>query len=74
MDSGSKQMIDIIFVVVVTIFFIVLGSGAFLLVQDSEKRYRYRKDLKNRYPDLNRDQIKLIANMLLQDEKDSKGD
>jgi uncharacterized protein YneF (UPF0154 family) len=73
MDSGSKQMIDIIFVVVVTIFFIVLGSGAFLLLQDSEKRYQYRKDLKNRYPDLNRDQIRLIANMLLQDEKDSKG-
>ena len=74
MDSGGKQMIDIIFVVVVTIFFIVLSSGAFLLLQDSEKRYQYRKDLKNRYPDLNRDQIRLIANMLLQDEKDSKGD
>jgi hypothetical protein len=67
-------MIEIIFNIVLGTFFIVICSGAFLMIQDSEKRYQYRKDLKNRYPDLNRDQIRVIANMLLQDEKDSKRD
>ena len=67
-------MIEIIFNIVLGTFFIVIYSGAFLMIQDSEKRYQYRKDLKNRYPDLNRDQIRVIANMLLQDEKDSKRD
>lgn len=47
--------------------FIFLMWGAYLMVSDSQKLYHYKKELKEKYPDLNREQINLIAEMYLED-------
>ena len=47
--------------------FIFLMWGACLMVRDSQKLYHYKKELKQKYPDLNREQINLIAEMYLED-------
>mgnify|MGYP006077500597 FL=1 len=47
--------------------FIFLMWGACLLVSDSQKLYNYKKELKQKYPDLNKEQISLIAKMYLED-------
>ena len=47
--------------------FIFLMWGAWLMVSDSQKLYHYKKELKEKYPDLNKEQISLIAKMYLED-------
>ena len=42
-------------------FFMVILSGAYLLLEDSEKLFRITKDLKSKNPNLSRLELKYLA-------------
>ena len=60
-------MLEIIAGILGVTGFLFLLWGACLLVSDSQKLYNYKKELKQKYPDLNREQISSIAKMYLED-------
>ena len=62
-------MFDIIIGIMFGGFFIVLLSGAYLIVQDADKLYQYKKELQKKHPNLDRGQIKLLAQMKLEDNR-----
>lgn len=60
-------MLEIIAGILGVTGFLFLSWGACLLISDSQKLYNYKKELKQKYPDLNKEQISSIAKMYLED-------
>ena len=58
-------MIEIIIYIIFGGAFLIMLSGAYLLIQDADKLHSERKRLKEKYPNLNREQIKLLARLNL---------
>jgi len=58
---------EIVLSIIGLFVFVYLCAGAILLVQDSETRHSIRKELKNKYPDLSRDQIRVLSYIKLKE-------
>ena len=49
------------------VVFCYLCVGAYLLMKDSEIKWQIRKELRAKYPDLNRDQIRVLSYIKLKE-------
>lgn len=58
---------EVVLSIIGLLVFVYLCTGAILLVQDSETRHSIRKELKSKYPDLTRDQIRVLSYIKLKE-------
>lgn len=61
------EVISIVLTLVGLVFFLYLSAGAILLIQDSDKKHKVRKELRNKYPDLTRDEIRVLSYIKLRE-------
>mgnify|MGYP003624764712 CR=1 FL=1 len=61
------MIIEIILSITAAGILVALCSGAYLLIQDSNLKYKVSKELREKYPDLDRGQIKILTYHKLND-------
>lgn len=63
-----ENLIPVMLTVVAIGIFWIIAMGSYLLIQDSQRLFDIRKELKRRYPDLNKHQLNAIAREEYKDE------
>lgn len=61
------EVISTVLSLVGIVFFIYVFAGAILLIQDSDKKHKVRKELREKYPDLTRDEIRVLTYIKLKE-------
>jgi hypothetical protein len=61
------EVISTVLSLVGVVFFIYLCAGAVLLIQDSNVKHKVRKELREKYPDLTRDEIRVLTYIKLKE-------
>ncbi len=61
------EILSTIFTLVGLVFFVFLCSGAYLLARDSEVKHRVRRELREKHPDLDREQIRVLSYVKLKE-------
>tara|TARA_Y100000385_G_C12939765_1_gene570511 strand:+ start:579 stop:791 length:213 start_codon:yes stop_codon:yes gene_type:complete len=61
------EVLSTVLSLVALVIFVYVCSGAILLIQDSDKRWKVRKELRNKYPDLTRDEIRVLSYIKLRE-------
>ena len=55
------EVISTVVSLVALVVFVYLCGGAYLLIQDSELKYKVRKELEANHPDLTREEIRVLT-------------
>ena len=61
------EVLSTVLSLVALVIFVYVCSGAILLIQDSDKKHKVRKELRNKYPDLTRDEIRVLSYIKLRE-------
>jgi predicted membrane protein len=61
------EILSIIFTLVGLVFFVFVCAGAYLLMRDSEVKHKVRKELREKHPDLDREQIRVLSYVKLKE-------
>jgi hypothetical protein len=61
------EILSTIFTLVALVVFVFLCGGAYLLIKDSDIKYQVRKDLREKHPDLSREEIRVLSYIKLKE-------
>ncbi|HAW03251.1 MAG TPA: hypothetical protein DCW83_01115 [Saprospirales bacterium] len=67
------EILTTIFTLVGLVFFVFTCGGAYLMIRDSDIKHKVRKELREKHPDLDREQIRVLTYVKLK-EMWEKGD
>ena len=67
------EILSTIFALVGLVFFAFTCGGAYLMIRDSEVKHKVRRELREKHPDLDREQIRVLTYVKLK-EMWEKGD
>jgi hypothetical protein len=61
------EILSTIFTLVGLVFFVFMCSGAYLLIRDSDIKHKVRRELREKHPDLDREQIRVLSYVKLKE-------
>ena len=61
------EILNVILSLVGLVVFVYLCSGAYLMMRDSDVKHRVRKELREKHPDLDREQIRVLSYVKLKE-------
>lgn len=61
------EILSTIFTLAALVIFVFLCGGAYLLIKDSDIKYQVRKDLREKHPDLSREEIRVLSYIKLKE-------
>ena len=61
------EILNVILSLVGLVVFVYLCSGAYLMIRDSDVKHRVRKELREKHPDLDHEQIRVLSYVKLKE-------
>jgi uncharacterized protein YneF (UPF0154 family) len=61
------EILTTIFTLVGLVFFVFTCGGAYLMIRDSDIKHKVRKELREKHPDLDREQIRVLTYVKLKE-------
>jgi len=61
------EILTTIFTLVGLVFFVFTCVGAYLMIRDSDIKHKVRKELREKHPDLDREQIRVLTYVKLKE-------